>query len=209
MNSQNICILGSGPSIDKISIPFDKYDLVCGLNRVYTNDRICKHIDLFFSNGSEKDPLIRAAQNIFKINNNAVMIYLPGNPDANWGSMQHINTIKKKYGNENVFVLYSMRDFLIKHDKCNYFSGILALWLMCILYPRANIDVYGYDFYRPGIMYAKGIDKFHGVHDHNIKKNISKLSWLMNNHNVRWITTQKVLMNLLHTEAIYDNFTPK
>jgi len=202
MSSPRICLLGTGSSIDRMPIDLDKYDLVCGINRIHLNKRFLKHIDVFFNNASPKDPVVAGAEKIFTANPDATIIYLPGNPEQHWPQMLKVKANVKKYGKDKVFSINTMRDFLLKHDNTNYFTGVLSLWFLCMMYPKARIDVFGFDFYYPGIMYSIGIDRYHGIKDHNVGINLSKFSWLLDTYNVRWFVENKVLERLRKQKLI-------
>lgn len=193
IKNKKVCLLCPGKSLEKHKIDYSKYDLVCGVNRIYKTDYFDK-INLFFHNASINDTPNKICDKVFsqKDNKQRYIVFVPGEiSKIRFSIFKELDKTTIKYN--NVLCLYSIHQQLINTFGFNLLSGLMCVYLMLQLKVE-HIDIYGMDFYSHG--YINGTNKA-PLREFDIEHSLaSNLVFLKNliKHNpkkINWINKNK------------------
>jgi hypothetical protein len=164
--NKKVCLLGGGDSSSVYNIDFDSYDLVVGINRIYTT-RHATNISVMYNALSKKDwTNVRDMLDI--LSNQKKFIYLIACPWSKKRTYEINYIIKEKKFCENKKFLYCRNIVREAPVKKRPLTGMAALYHI-LLSGATSIDLYGFDFYTN--KYLDNLPKFNHDRYHDIDAN--------------------------------------
>jgi hypothetical protein len=181
----SICLLGSGNSLSKYLIDFNKYDIVIGTNRIHNTD-LLQHVDVLYHNASIFD------NNMQKLNHAKAIIsqldyiiFVPAEPNSYINKYKTIHDFLLTEHQDRFIVDFNMQQNYIDFYRTRLLTGVCAL-VSTIQFTESKfdkLDIYGFDFYAEG--YYGGLNSY-GNGAHNITQNIEIFKFLIDKDNINY-----------------------
>lgn len=193
IKNKKICLLCTGGSLDLVNIECHKYDLVCGVNRIYKT-KYAKHIDIFFHGCQNVDRAELSFPKIFSENEQAKIILIPiatllGNEHIK--QISYIENLMRV--NKNIIFNISLASMAQIKYGTRIYTGINSLSYILEYQPQF-VDVFGMDFYTNGYTQDtnhKHLKQYKRI-NHDTKINFKAFSDILKqNGNVNWIIDKR------------------
>lgn len=195
--SKKICILGTGESLKKYSIEYDKYDLIVGINRIYKTTYF-QYVNILYSCVSVKDwaDFYTLYSNMREYVHLKGIVCCPFLKGANKKAMLEQADNKKRkdqytlYCPEIVHEISRKKQHLYQSKqrelivKSRPLTGIAALHHVCISGAK-EVDLFGFDFYRESNKYIEGL-RFYGTQSHSVSDNMKFFFLLKKKYKINW-----------------------
>lgn len=182
----SICLLGSGNSLSKYLIDFNKYDIVIGANRIYNTD-LFQYVDILYHNASIFDKNMQ--QSDYASNVVTQLDYIVIVPAEQNSYIKNYKSTHNMLLNEHPdrFIV----DFKMQIDYMNFYqtrllTGVCAL-ASTIQFTESKfdeLDIYGFDFYTQE--YYGKLPKYGRAGAHDITQNIKIFKSLINKDNINY-----------------------
>ena len=196
MKNAKVCLLCTGSEL-KPNLSTEKYDFVCGVNRIYQTN-FASRLDCIFHNASAYDLASNMMEQLRSINKECEIVLVPSVSRAKPECLAEIDLCVMY--DPKCYCLPGLMQIQEKTVGFCIFSGLSALSLIMNAEPY-SVDVYGMDMYSGSKIYTenskgqhlpevgpKGSRKKH--HDH--KKNYNYLKKMLKQHqNINWVVADE------------------